>query len=48
MTFCTIVGHASFHTAGTMAPSTIERSNFCVCAGGVSDTEALYRERLPE
>ena len=26
--FCTIVGHASFQTAGRMGPSTSERSNF--------------------
>jgi hypothetical protein len=26
MTFCNIVGHASRHTAGPIAPSTIERS----------------------
>jgi hypothetical protein len=26
MTFCSIVGQASFHTAGTMGPSMSERS----------------------
>jgi alanine or glycine:cation symporter, AGCS family len=32
MTFWSIVGHASFHTAEGSGPSTIERSNFCkVC-----------------
>ena len=35
MTFCTIVGHASRHTARVSGPSTIERSNFDL-AGAVS------------
>src|SRR5512139_3533253 len=29
MTFCSMVGHASFQTAEASGPSTIERSNFC-------------------
>jgi hypothetical protein len=38
MTFCSIVGHASFQTAGPMGPSTMDRSNFLDVPPG-SDTE---------
>jgi hypothetical protein len=34
MTFCNIVGQASFHTARWIGPSTIDRSNFLLGAGG--------------
>src|SRR5216110_1709487 len=34
--FCSIVGHARRHTAGTIGPSTIERSNFWAGLAAVS------------
>ena len=35
MMFVSIVGHASFHTAGASGPSTIERSYFCRSGRGL-------------
>src|SRR5690348_7306165 len=45
MTFCSMVGHASFHTAGPMGPSTMDRSNLWGFAGGVDTNERVYRIR---
>jgi hypothetical protein len=43
MMFCSIVGHASFQTAGPMGPSIIERSNFlCFVPTCVTDCEVYY------
>ena len=45
MTFCSIVGHASFQTAWPMGPSTMDRSNF-LDRNPDSDTETkVYYRR---
>src|SRR5262245_7463992 len=42
MTFCSIVGHASFQTAWPMGPSTMERSNFfCISPGSATDARRV-------
>src|SRR5687768_18355624 len=42
MMFCSIVGHASFHTAGPMGPSTIDRSNFLCLVPTCATNSAVY------
>src|SRR4051812_7685056 len=44
MTFCSIVGHASRHTAGPMGPSTIERSNRLALTRTSVTKSAILRE----
>jgi hypothetical protein len=44
MTFCSIVGHASFQTAWPIGPSTMDRSNFLdVPPGSDTETKVYYR-----
>jgi hypothetical protein len=40
--FWSIVGHASFHTAGPMGPSTIDRSNFLCLVPTCATNPAVY------
>src|SRR5688500_4984229 len=42
ITFCSIVGHASFQTAGPMGPSTIDRSNLWGLAAGLVTRRGVY------
>ena len=46
MTFCSIVGHASFQTAWPMGPSTMDRSNFLDRdPGSDTETKVYYRRQ---
>src|SRR5688572_33228075 len=48
MMFWSIVGHASFHTAGPMGPSTIDRSNvLCLVPSCATDCEVYYAPPRP-
>jgi hypothetical protein len=42
MMFWSIVGHASFHTAGPTGPSTIDRSNFLGLVPTCATNSAVY------
>jgi hypothetical protein len=44
MMFCSMDGHASFHTAGSNGPSTMARSNSLGDGGGI-EAPSLYIER---